>query len=87
VNPSLVRTGRWIVAGTWGCAIIVMAASAANAALTYGALGDNRILGLATGVAVDIGLCVALIGTGGCIRMGSPRRRVGCCVSPRQPCR
>jgi hypothetical protein len=62
VNPPVVRTGRWIVAGTWGCAVIVMAASAANAALTYGALGDNRLLGLATGVAVDIGLCVALIG-------------------------
>jgi hypothetical protein len=39
-----------------------MAASAANAALTYEALGDNRVLGLATGLAVDIGLCVALIG-------------------------
>ena len=62
MNPPVVRTGRWIVAGTWGCAVIVMAASAANAALTYGALGDNRVLGLATGVAVDIGLCVALIG-------------------------
>ncbi|MBV9650058.1 MAG: hypothetical protein JO296_07965, partial [Pseudonocardiales bacterium] len=56
------RTAQRIVAGTWGCAGITMAASAANAALTYGALGDNRGLGLATGVAVDIGLCVALIG-------------------------
>jgi hypothetical protein len=56
------RTSRRIVWGTWGCATIVMAASAANAALTYGALGDNRALGLATGIAVDIGLCVALIG-------------------------
>lgn len=60
--PALERTGQRIVAGTWGCAAITMAASAANAALTYGALGDNRALGLATGVAVDIGLCVALIG-------------------------
>lgn len=39
-----------------------MVASAANAALTYGAFGDNRALGLATGIAVDIVLCVALIG-------------------------
>ena len=62
VTGPLERTGQRIVAGTWGCAGITMAASAANAALTYGALGDNRALGLATGVAVDIGLCVALIG-------------------------
>jgi hypothetical protein len=62
MTAQLERTGRRIVAGTWGCAAITMAASAANAALTYGALGDNRALGLATGVAVDIGLCVALIG-------------------------
>jgi hypothetical protein len=59
---TIERTARRIVWGTWGCAGITMAASAANAALTYGALGDNRVLGLATGVAVDIGLCVALIG-------------------------
>lgn len=56
------KTARWIVAGTWLCAGIVMVASAANAALAYGALGDNRALGLATGLAVDIALCVALIG-------------------------
>lgn len=61
-HQRLERTGARIVAGTWGCAVITMAASAANAALTYGALGDNRTLGVATGVAVDIGLCVALIG-------------------------
>lgn len=58
---SLERTGRRIVAGTWGCAATTMAASAANAALTYGAIGDNRALGLATGLAVDTGLCIALI--------------------------
>jgi hypothetical protein len=62
MTTPLERTSRRIVWGTWGCAAIVMAASAANAALTYGALGDNRALGLATGIAVDIGLCVALIG-------------------------
>jgi len=62
MTGQLERTGCRIVAGTWGCAVITMAASAANAALTYGALGDNPALGLATGVAVDIGLCVALIG-------------------------
>jgi hypothetical protein len=56
------RTAKAIVAGTWGCAGIVMAGSATNAYLAYGALGDNRALGLATGLAVDIGLCVALIG-------------------------
>jgi len=39
-----------------------MAGSATNAVLAYGALGDNRLLGLATGLGVDIGLCVALIG-------------------------
>jgi len=55
-------TGRRIVAGTWGCAGIVMVGSATNAVLAYGALGDNRLLGLATGLGVDIGLCVALIG-------------------------
>lgn len=59
---SAERTAKAIVAGTWGCAAIVMVASAANAALTYGALGDNRALGLATGIAVDISLCVGLIG-------------------------
>jgi len=62
VTSQLERTGRRVVAGTWACAVITMAASAANAALTYAALGDNRALGLATGLAVDIGLCVALIG-------------------------
>jgi len=62
VTSQLERTGRRIVAGTWACAAITMAASAANAALTYAALGDNQLLGLATGLAVDIGLCVALIG-------------------------
>jgi hypothetical protein len=61
-TATLERTGRSIVAGTWGCAAIVMIGSATNAFLTYGALGDNRALGLATGIAVDIALCVALIG-------------------------
>lgn len=56
------RTAKAIVAGTWGCALLVMAGSATNAFLAYGAIGDNRALGLATGLAVDIGLCVALIG-------------------------
>lgn len=62
MTTQLERTGRRIVAGTWGCAGIVMAGSATNAVLAYGALGDNRLLGLATGLGVDIGLCVALIG-------------------------
>jgi hypothetical protein len=42
VTAPLERTSRRIAAGTWGCAVIIMVASAAGAALTYGALGDNR---------------------------------------------
>lgn len=56
------RTSRAIVVGTWACAVIVMVGSVTNAVLAYGAIGDNRALGLATGLAVDFGLCVALIG-------------------------
>ena len=56
------QTSRRIAFGTWGCAGIVMAGSAINAWTTYSSSGDNRALGLATGVAVDIALCVALIG-------------------------
>jgi hypothetical protein len=48
--------------GTWACAGVTMIASALNSALTYGDLGDNRLLGLGTGVAVDVGLAVGLIG-------------------------
>jgi len=59
---STAKTATAIVTGTWACAGIVMTASAINAVLTYGAIGDNRVLGLATGLAVDVGLCVALIG-------------------------
>jgi hypothetical protein len=33
------RTAKAIVAGTWGCAGIVMAGSATNAYLAYGAAG------------------------------------------------
>lgn len=39
-----------------------MGASATNAALAYRFLGDNTGVGLATGIAVDIALCVSLIG-------------------------
>lgn len=60
--PGLERTGRRIVAGTWGCAAITMAGSAASAAVAYDYLGEHWGLGLATGVAVDIALCVALVG-------------------------
>lgn len=55
-------SARRIIIGTWGCALIVMGASAINAVLTYAALGDNRVLGLATGAAVDIALFVSIIG-------------------------
>ncbi len=61
-RSGVAQTGRRIVAGTWGCALIVMIGSTWSAAAAYGHLGDNRALGLATGIAVDIALCVALVG-------------------------
>lgn len=59
---ALERTGRAVVAGTWGCAAIVMVGSAASAAVAYDFLGEHWGLGLATGIAVDVALCVALVG-------------------------
>jgi hypothetical protein len=59
---TVTRTVRGIVAGTWGCAAVVMTANAWNAFLAYEYLGDNRGLGLATGIAIDLALIVALIG-------------------------
>lgn len=59
---QLELTGRRIVAGTWGCAAITMAGSAASAAVAYDYLGEHWGLGLATGIAVDIALCVGLVG-------------------------
>jgi len=56
------RAARWIVAGTWFCAVIVMVTSASDAVLTFGAIGGNRLIGLGIGVAVDAALCVGLIG-------------------------
>lgn len=56
------RTGRLVAAGVWVCAAIVMTASAANGALTFDALQSYWPIGLAIGVAVDIALCVALVG-------------------------
>lgn len=56
------RATRGIVTGTWICAAIVMVTSAGNAVLTFGAIGGNRIIGLGLGIAVDIALCVGLIG-------------------------
>lgn len=56
------RTARNIVTGTWGCAAVVMTGSAWTAFDAYGHLGDNRGLGLATGLAIDVALCVALVG-------------------------
>lgn len=61
-TATVERTGRSIVAGTWGCAVIVMVGSAASAAVAYDYLGEHWGLGLATGIAVDIALCVALVG-------------------------
>lgn len=56
------RTARRIVAGTWMGAGIVMATNAAHAVAIFGALGGNRLVGLGVGVAVDVALCVGLIG-------------------------
>lgn len=56
------RTARRIVAGTWMGALIVMATNAAHAVAIFGALGGNRLVGLGVGIAVDVALCVGLIG-------------------------
>lgn len=56
------KTARGIVAGTWMGAGIVMATNAAHAVAIFGALGGNRLVGLGVGVAVDVALCVGLIG-------------------------
>lgn len=56
------RTSRAIVGMTWACAGIVMVTSAGNAVLTFGELGGNRAIGLGLGIAVDVALCVGLIG-------------------------
>lgn len=56
------RTRRSVLGLTWGCAAIVMATSAANAVLTFQALEGNRAVGLGFGVAVDLALCIGLIG-------------------------
>lgn len=55
-------TGRGVIAGVWVCAAITMAASAFNGALTFRALGSPWAVGLTIGIAVDVALCVALIG-------------------------
>lgn len=81
----LERTGRAIVAGTWACAVIVMVASTGNAVLTFGALGGNRTVGLGIGVAVDVALCVALIGDRRLYAHGLSSSWVGRCASPRRP--
>jgi hypothetical protein len=56
------QTRRSVLGLTWGCAAIVMATSAANAVLTFQALEGNRAVGLGFGVAVDLALCIGLIG-------------------------
>lgn len=55
-------TGRGVITGVWVCAAITMAASAFNGALTFRALGSPWAVGFTIGVAVDVALCVALIG-------------------------
>lgn len=61
-TDNTTRTGQWVYAGTWIGAGIVMATTAANAVATFGALGGNRLVGLGVGIAVDVALCVGLIG-------------------------
>lgn len=62
MNQSVERTGRLVRKLLWADALILMAGSASSAALTYIHFNDHGLRGLALGVAVDIGLCVALIG-------------------------
>lgn len=61
-TTDVARTARAIVAGTWTGAGIVIATNIANAVATFGALGGNRLVGAGVGVAVDVALCVGLIG-------------------------
>jgi hypothetical protein len=54
--------GRWVIRAVWIDAAIVMAASAANGALTFHELAQPWAAGLALGIAVDVGLFAALCG-------------------------
>lgn len=59
---SLDRTRKLVLAGVWGDAALVMAASAWNGGLVLQAMGDPAGFGTLLGLAVDAGLAVALIG-------------------------
>ena len=56
------RTSRIVLTGLWADAALVMAASAYNGGLAFAALGQQMAAGIALGLAVDVGLAVALVG-------------------------
>ncbi|HEX2298555.1 MAG TPA: PT domain-containing protein [Pseudonocardiaceae bacterium] len=56
------RTSRIVLTGLWADAALVMAASAYNGGQAFAALGQQTGAGIALGLAVDVGLAVALIG-------------------------
>ena len=56
------RTSRIVLTGLWADAVLVMAASAYNGGLAFAALGQHIAEGIALGLAVDVGLAVALVG-------------------------
>ncbi|HEX2301873.1 MAG TPA: hypothetical protein VHH34_25765 [Pseudonocardiaceae bacterium] len=56
------RTSRIVLTGLWADAALVMAASAYNGGQAFAALGEQMGAGIALGLAVDVGLAVALIG-------------------------
>ncbi|MFN2497171.1 MAG: hypothetical protein ABR608_14925 [Pseudonocardiaceae bacterium] len=56
------RTSRIVLTGLWADAVLVMAASAYNGGQAFAALGQQMGAGIALGLAVDVGLAVALIG-------------------------
>lgn len=56
------RTGRLVLGGLWTDAALVMAASAWNGGRALHVLGDPFWSGVLLGLAVDVGLAVALVG-------------------------
>lgn len=56
------RTSRIVLTGLWADAALVMAASAYNGGQAFAALDQHIAEGIALGLAVDVGLAVALIG-------------------------
>lgn len=56
------RTSRIVLTGLWADAVLVMAASAWNGGQAFVALDQHIAEGIALGLAVDVGLAVALVG-------------------------